>query len=108
MDAVKHHDPASLWAPRRQLTLAQARKRSQAVRLLRLGFSALAAIAIGLFLGYIIRSAIAKDATPVQVGQGEAVTMLNPRFSGRDHGRFRPPPPDDRHAGGPGQSGPHG
>ena len=84
MDAVKHHDPASLWAPRRQLTLAQARKRSQAVRLLRLGFSALAAIAIGLFLGYIIRSAIAKDATPVQVGQGEAVTMLNPRFSGRD------------------------
>ena len=84
MDAVKHHDPASLWAPRRQLTLAQARKRSQGVRLLRLAFSACAAISIGLFLGYIVRSAIAKDATPVQVAQGETVTMLNPRFSGRD------------------------
>lgn len=84
MDAVKHHDPASLWAPRRQLTLDQARKRSQGVRLLRLAFSACAAISIGLFLGYIVRSAIAKDATPVQVAQGETVTMLNPRFSGRD------------------------
>ncbi|KCZ52313.1 LPS export ABC transporter periplasmic protein LptC [Hyphomonas pacifica] len=84
MDAVKHHDPASLWAPRRQLTLAQARQRSQRVRYLRLAFTACAAIAIGLFLGYIIRSAIAKDTSPVQVSEDETITMLNPRFSGRD------------------------
>ena len=84
MDAVKHHDPASLWAPRRQLTLAQARQRSVRVRIMRMIFSACAAIAIGLFLGHIIRSAIAKEATPVLVSQDETVTMLNPRFSGRD------------------------
>lgn len=84
MDAVKHHDPASLWAPRRQLTLAQARQRSQRVRIMRMAFSICAAISIGLFLGHIIRSAITKDAIPVEVTEDETVTMLNPRFSGRD------------------------
>ena len=84
MDAVKHHDPASLWAPRRQLTLAQARQRSARVEILRLFFTSCAAISIGLFLGFIIRSAIAKDTAPVQVSEDETVTMLNPRFSGRD------------------------
>lgn len=84
MDAVKHHDTASLWAPRRQLTLAQARQRSQRVQILRLFFTSCAAISIGLFLGFIIRSAIAKESAPVQVTEDETVTMLNPRFSGRD------------------------
>lgn len=84
MDAVKHHDPASLWAPKRQLTLAQARQRSYRVRLMRMAFMACAAVSIGLFLGYVIRSAIAKEAAPVQVSEDETVTMLNPRFSGRD------------------------
>lgn len=84
MDAATHHDPASLWAPRRQLTLAQARRRSERVRLLRMAFVAGAAVAIGFFAGHVIKSAITSDARPVQVTEEESVTMLNPRFTGRD------------------------
>ncbi|MCA8900772.1 MAG: hypothetical protein KDA53_05930 [Hyphomonas sp.] len=84
MDAATHHDPASLWAPRRQLTLAQARRRSDRVRLLRMAFVACAAISIGFFAGHIIKSAISRDSRPVEVSQEETVTMLNPRFTGRD------------------------
>lgn len=84
MDVATHHDPASLWAPRRQLTLAQARRRSERVRMLRMGFVACAAISIGFFAGHVIKSAITSDAKPVQVTEDESVTMLNPRFTGRD------------------------
>jgi len=85
MDAIAtHHDPASLWVPRRQLTLAQARRRSERVRLLRMLFIALAAISIGFFAGHVIKSALTSDAKPVQVSPDESVTMLNPRFTGRD------------------------
>tara|TARA_R110002020_G_scaffold83397_2_gene207122 strand:+ start:24273 stop:24947 length:675 start_codon:yes stop_codon:yes gene_type:complete len=84
MDAVKHHDPASLWVPRRQSTLADARKRSDRVRGLRILFMACAAISMGLFLGFIIKSALTRDAVPVQISGDEVVTMLNPRFTGRD------------------------
>lgn len=84
MDVVKHHDPASLWAPRRQLTLEQARQRSERVRILRMVFTACAAVSIGLFAGHVMRSAIIRDAQPVQVTEDETVTMINPRFSGRD------------------------
>ncbi|MEZ5946637.1 MAG: hypothetical protein R3C13_04035 [Hyphomonas sp.] len=84
MDVATHHDPVSLWAPRRQLTLAQARRRSERVRLLRMAFVACAAISIGFFAGHIIKSALSRDAAPVQVSEDETVTMLNPRFTGRD------------------------
>lgn len=84
MDAVKHHDPSSLWAPRRQMTLAEARRRSSLVRGLRVLFMACAAVSIGLFLGFIIKSALTRDAVPVQISGEEVVTMLNPRFAGRD------------------------
>ena len=84
MDAATHHDPASLWAPRRQLTLAQARRRSERVRLLRMAFVAGAAVSIGFFAGHVIKSALTSDARPVQVSEEESVTMLNPRFTGRD------------------------
>ncbi len=84
MDATRHNDPIALWAPRRQLTLAQARRRSVRVHYLRLAFVAVAAIAIGLFLGYILRSAISRDAPPPRVDDSQAVTMINPRFTGRD------------------------
>ena len=62
MDSSLHHDPATLWAPRRQLTLAQARRRTDRVRYLRYALVALAAVAIGLFVGYIFRSALSQDA----------------------------------------------
>ena len=84
MDQVRHHDPAALWAPVRQMTLEQARKRSQLVRALRLLFVALAAISIGFFLGHMIKSALTRDAKPVALASSEIVTMKNPRFTGRD------------------------
>jgi lipopolysaccharide export system protein LptC len=77
MDASLHHDPATLWAPRRQMTLAQARRRSERVRYLRYALVGAAAVSIGLFLGFVFRSA-------VTVRDEEAVTMVNPRFTGRD------------------------
>jgi lipopolysaccharide export system protein LptC len=84
MDASLHHDPAILWAPRRQLTLEQARRRSERVRHLRNGLVGAAAVSIGLFLGFIIRSAVSQDTQPEEIREGDAVTMINPRFTGRD------------------------
>ncbi len=84
MDASLHQDPATLWAPRRQMTLAQARRRSQRVVQLRYALVGAAAISIGLFLGFVFRSALSQDASPRAVEDGEAVTMINPRFTGRD------------------------
>lgn len=84
MEATRHNDPISLWAPRRQLTLAQARRRSERVKYLRYGFVAASAMAIGLFMGYILRSALTQDAAPPRVDDSQAVTMINPRFTGRD------------------------
>lgn len=84
MDASLHHDPATLWAPKRQLTLAQARRRSERVRYLRYGLVGAAAVSIGLFLGFVFRSALSQDARPPAVRDDEAVTMINPRFTGRD------------------------
>ena len=84
MDASLHQDPATLWAPRRQLTLAQARKRSERVRYLRYAFVGAAAVLIGLFLGFVFRSALSQDARPQAVRDDDAVTMINPRFTGRD------------------------
>lgn len=84
MEATRHNDPISLWAPRRQLTLAQARRRSDRVKYLRYLLVAAAAISIGLFLGYIVRSAIGQESRPPPVDDTQAVTMVNPRFTGRD------------------------
>ena len=84
MDVATHHDPASLWAPRRQLTLEQARRRSERVRILRMAFVAGAAVSIGFFAGHVIKSALTSDAKPIRVSEDESVTMLNPRFTGRD------------------------
>jgi lipopolysaccharide export system protein LptC len=84
MNTARHNDPTLLWAPRRQLTLAQARERSVFVKRLRMLFVACAAVSIGFFLGHIIKSAISSDARPVQIDETQAVTMKNPRFSGRD------------------------
>lgn len=84
MDASLHHDPATLWAPRRQLTLAQARRRSGRVKYLRYALVGAAAVAIGLFLGFVFRSALSQEAGPPRVNDEDAVTMINPRFTGRD------------------------
>lgn len=74
-----------LWVPRRQLTLAQARRRSDLVKLLRMAFTAGAAVSIGLLLGHLISSAIASGSgARKSFKSNEIVTMINPRFTGRD------------------------
>lgn len=84
MDASLHHDTATLWAPRRQMTLAQARRRSQRVQYLRYALVGAAAASIGLFIGFVFRSALTQEASLPALRGAEAVTMINPRFTGRD------------------------
>ncbi len=74
-----------VWAPRRQLTLEQARKRSDFVRLMRMVFVACAAISIGLLAGHVVRNAAAGlSGERKAFRSNEVVTMINPRFTGRD------------------------
>lgn len=73
------------WAPRRQLTLEQARRRSDLVRLMRMVFVAGAAISIGLLAGHVVRNAVAGlSGERKAFRSNEIVTMINPRFTGRD------------------------
>ena len=74
-----------LWAPRRLVTLSQARRRSDIVALMRLTFISGAAISIGVLLGYIFAQGAMTALGDGEPGyEGEAVRMLNPRFSGRN------------------------
>lgn len=73
------------WAPHLQLSLAQARTRTKIVRYLRFALLASAIITIGIFLGYVARNAYQRAGTSGStVNDNETVTMLNPRFTGRD------------------------
>ncbi len=76
---------ADFWAPKRRLSLSQARRRSERVQVLRVAFAAVAAIAAGVLLGSMVVSAFSSpsDATKF-LTDTEAVTMRNPRFTGRD------------------------
>jgi len=74
-----------VWTPRRQVTLAQTQRRSNLVRLMRLAFTAGAAISVGLLAGPVIANAVSGLADERRsFGSEEIVTMINPRFSGRD------------------------
>ncbi|MEO1101045.1 MAG: LPS export ABC transporter periplasmic protein LptC [Pseudomonadota bacterium] len=74
-----------LWVPRRQLTLEQARHRSSIVGILRLAFTAAAAISIGLLVGQLAASSLSRSVGPAETYRAdEVVTMINPRFTGRD------------------------
>ena len=75
----------SLWEPRRQMTLAQARRRSSLVSLLRLMFTAGAAIAAGIMVGHLAANALSRGPSQLeQLSSDEVVTMVNARFTGRD------------------------
>jgi lipopolysaccharide export system protein LptC len=52
--------------------------------MLRMLFVACAAVSIGFFAGHVIKSALTSDSRPVRVTKDASVTMLNPRFTGRD------------------------
>lgn len=75
----------SLWEPRRQMTLAQARRRSSFVSLLRLAFTAGAAIAAGIMVGHLAANAVSRSSGGIEkLTSDEVVTMVNARFTGRD------------------------
>ena len=72
-----------MWEPRRVITLGQARRHSGLVVVLRLAFTIGAAVSAGSLFGPLISHAIAsfnQVAPPPAAG----VTMINPRFNGRD------------------------
>ncbi|ACT57922.1 LPS export ABC transporter periplasmic protein LptC [Hirschia baltica] len=72
-----------LWEPRRVTTLTQARFRSSLVGLLRMLFMAGIAISAGWLIGPVVVHAFTSGAS-IQENSVNGVTMLNPRFSGRD------------------------
>lgn len=72
------------WAPKRQLTLGQARRRSDLVRFLRMLFTSGAAISAGILIGSLAYSVIQHGNHEPFDRKANIVTMLNPRFTGRD------------------------
>lgn len=87
MSATPAQQAEFVWTPRRQVTLAQIQRRSNTVRMLRLVFTAGAAIAIGVLAGPVIANALSGISSPQRSFEGdEIVTMINPRFTGRDKG----------------------
>jgi len=82
LNAVVEHN-AQLWEPRRSMTLAQARRRTGLVGVMRMGFTVGAAVSAGVMLGYLIAHALV-SLNEVAPPPARGVTMLNPRFNGRD------------------------
>ena len=73
-----------VWAPKRQLSLTQARSRSEFIKLLRMLFTTVAAISAGLLIGSLAYSVFSSSGLQ-DIEQGDnQVTMQNPRFTGRD------------------------
>lgn len=73
------------WAPQRQMTLEQARKRSRLVGSLRMAFVAGAAVSAGVMVGPMAATAISGASyQPERISASEVVTMVNPRFTGRN------------------------
>ncbi len=67
------------------MTLEQARRRSSTVALLRMVFVAGAAISAGIMIGPIAASTLSATSNTIeQVRAEEVVTMVNPRFTGRN------------------------
>lgn len=80
-----HTDMLAQWAPQRQMTLAQARRRSSTVGLLRMIFVAGAAISAGVIIGPIAATTLSGAGQQIDQLEGdEIVTMVNARFTGRN------------------------
>ncbi|MEC7290276.1 MAG: hypothetical protein VXW22_09335 [Pseudomonadota bacterium] len=80
-----HTEMLAQWAPQRQMTLAQARRRSSMVSLLRVMFVAGAAISAGVIIGPIAATTMTGNGQQIdQVAADEVITMLNARFTGRN------------------------
>lgn len=80
-----HTEMLAQWAPQRQMTLAQARRRSSTVGLLRMIFVAGAAISAGVIIGPIAATTLSGAGQQIDQLEGdEIVTMVNARFTGRN------------------------
>ncbi|MEM6535205.1 MAG: hypothetical protein AAGA24_00165 [Pseudomonadota bacterium] len=80
-----HTEVSANWAPRLQMTLEQARRRSSMVALFRMLFVAGAAISAGIMIGPIAASSMSASSNKIErVAAEEVVTMVNPRFTGRN------------------------
>ncbi|MEQ8558570.1 MAG: LPS export ABC transporter periplasmic protein LptC [Henriciella sp.] len=67
------------------MTLEQARHRSSMVSFLRLAFTAGAAISAGIMIGHLTANAVSASPSSIERLTGDqVVTMVNPRFTGRD------------------------
>jgi lipopolysaccharide export system protein LptC len=83
--ATVHPEAINSWAPQRQRTLAQVRRRSRMVSIMRMMFVAGAAISAGILLGPIASSMLTGPSfTIARVPGDQVVTMINPRFTGRN------------------------
>ena len=83
MSITESSHTSEIWAPRRRLSLAKARRRSAIVSWLRRGFVTSAAVCVGVFAGLLAANAIMKGSDTITVEADELV-MLNPRFAGLD------------------------
>lgn len=73
------------WEPRRQLSLAQARRHTRLMRAFRNGFIALAALSGGSVLAFAVLHSLSQGAvSTAAVRSEEAVELIRPRFIGRD------------------------
>lgn len=80
-----HTEMLAQWAPQRQMTLAQARRRSSAVALMRMLFVAGAAISAGVIIGPIAATTLSSGGQQIDaVAADEVITMVNARFTGRN------------------------
>lgn len=85
MNAATSPETLSNWAPQRQMTLEQARKRSSMVGLMRMVFVAGAAISAGMMIGPIAATTISGVGSDIdRISSDEVVTMVNARFTGRN------------------------
>jgi len=83
--ATTHTDALSHWAPQRQMSLVQARKRSELIGFLRILFVVCAAVSAGIMIGPIVASSLTGSTnSTVSIDGDEVVTMVNPRFTGRN------------------------
>ena len=80
-----HTEMLAQWAPQRQMTLAQARRRSSTVGILRMVFVAGAAISAGVIIGPMAATTLTGPGQHIDQLEGdEVVTMVNARFTGRN------------------------
>lgn len=82
MTPVGHH-AMETWSPHRATSLREARRRTATVHIVRVLFTFGAMVAAGLLLGTIINHAFSGGDRSLQSSTTN-VTILNPRFEGRD------------------------